>query len=165
MKVRTIIKLEKFTENDFPYYFRLVNDEKVMEMITEKAIGLKAAKADFEKLIENNGINEHFGNFKILDSQTIDFIGLAKLEIKEENSTAAELGYMILPQYWGKGFAGKSATLLMEKAKKQPSIKKLFAIIDPKNAASRKILTNNGFVSKEVKDFGGLPGEVLELNV
>jgi hypothetical protein len=39
------------------------------------------------------------------------------------------------------------------------------AIIDPKNLASRKILINNSFVSKEFKDIDGLASEILELNL
>lgn len=35
------IKFEKFTANDFSLYFELVNDEKVMAMITERAIEKK----------------------------------------------------------------------------------------------------------------------------
>jgi RimJ/RimL family protein N-acetyltransferase len=42
-------------------------------------------------------------------------------------------------------------------------INKIFAIIDPKNIASRKILTSQGFIHKAFKDYDGLPGEILEL--
>jgi len=156
-------KLEKFSENDFPKYFQLVNNEKVMEMITERPIEFDEAKNDFEKLIKNNELDENFGSFKIINVETEEFLGLAKLEIKNKNSKEAEIGYMILPKHWGKGIAGKIGKQLIQKAKRQKSIESLFAIIDPKNLASRKILTNNGFVSKEFKDFDGLPGEILEL--
>ena len=159
------IRLEKFLSEDFPNYFLLVNDIKVMEMITERAIELEEAQNDFKKLIDNNQISENFGNFKILDFETDGFIGLAKLEVEDKESEKAELGYMILPKYWGNGIAGKVGKQLIETAKEQNSIKKLFAIIDPKNLASRKTLINNGFISKEFKDFDGLPGEVLELKL
>lgn len=94
-----------------------------------------------------------------------DFIGLAKLEIKTENDKEAELGYMILPKYWGKGIGGKVAQSLIESARKHTGLTRIFAIIDPKNIASRKILINNGFESKEFKDFDGLPCEILELQL
>lgn len=159
------LHLEKFTPNDFPEYFRLVSNEKVMEMITERIIPLEEARGDFEKLIENNKLDPSFGNFKILGTVSEEFIGLAKLEIKEGSSDQAELGYMILPEYWGKGIAGTVAKRLTEVAKTHRSLTKLFAFIDPRNIPSRKILINNGFVSKEYKDFDGLPGEVLELGL
>ncbi|MGQ3678936.1 GNAT family N-acetyltransferase [Tenacibaculum discolor] len=159
------IILTKFTESDFSNYFKLVNNEKVMEMITERAIELEEAKKDFEKLIENNRLTPSFGNFKILNEDTNEFLGLAKLKITEANTTKAELGYMLLPEYWGKGIASTVGRRLIETGKKQNSLKRIFAIIDPKNIPSRKVLTNNGFYSKEFKDFDGLPGEILELNL
>ncbi|CAM1351165.1 GNAT family N-acetyltransferase [Tenacibaculum ascidiaceicola] len=159
------IILTKFTESDFTDYFKLVNNEKVMEMITERAIELEEAKKDFEKLIENNRLTPSFGNFKILNEDTNEFLGLAKLKITEANTTKAELGYMLLPKYWGKGIASTVGRRLIEIGKKQNSLKRIFAIIDPKNIPSRKVLTNNGFYSKEFKDFDGLPGEILELNL
>lgn len=160
--METKIHLEKFAVNDFADYYRLVSDEKVMEMITERAIPLDQAKIDYEKIIENNKLGQSFGSFKILDAVSNEFIGLAKLEIKAENSDEAELGYMVLPAHWGKGIGNIVAKQLVEAAKTQRSLTKLFAIIDPKNIPSRKILINNGFVSKEFRDFDGLPGEILE---
>lgn len=136
-----------------------------MEMITERSIPLDEAKKDYKELLANNSIAPGFGSFKILDALSNGFIGLAKLEVQEKDSTEAELGYMILPQYWGKGIGGTVAKQLLEMAKTEKSIHKLTAIIDPKNLASRKILLNNGFTSKEFKDFDGLPGEILELDI
>ncbi|WP_241657647.1 GNAT family N-acetyltransferase [Flavobacterium cerinum] len=161
----TVIKLQKFTDIDFPNYFQLVNNEQVMEMITERSIQFGEAKKDYQELLENNSIASNFGSFKILDVISNEFIGLAKLEIKDKDSNEAEIGYMILPQYWGKGIGSAVAKELLEMAVAQTSINKLNAIIDPKNLASRKILINNGFVSKEFIDFDGLPGELLEFKI
>jgi len=159
------IRLEKFSANDFSHYFSLVSNEKVMAMITERAIQEDEAEMDFKKILENNSLLPHFGNFKILDASSERFIGLAKLEIKEDDMTKAELGYMILPEYWGKRIASFVAKQLIQIAISQKVLRKLFAIIDPKNIPSRKVLVNNGFVSKEFKDFDGLPGEILELRM
>lgn len=159
------IKIEKFAKEDFPNYFRLVGDMKIMAMITERALPLDEAKAEFERRIENNKLHDDFGSFKIVDSLSNEFIGLVKLEIEEANSEEAELGYMILPEHWGKGVAGRMAKQLVGVAKTTPTLKKLFAIIDPDNVPSRKILVKNGFVHKEFKDFDGLSGEILELRL
>lgn len=128
-----------------------------------KTIPTDEARRDFQNLIENNQLDPSFGNFKIINTITDEFIGLAKLEIKEGIDDRAELGYMLLPEYWGIGIGGIVAKQLTDLAKAHNSIKSLFAIIDPKNIPSRKILVNNGFISREFKDFDGLLGEVLEL--
>lgn len=159
------LKLEKFCTDDFALYFLLVNDIRVMQMITERILEPNEAQDDFKKLLENNRLHESFGSYKILSAETNTFIGFAKLEIKATNSEEAELGYMILPEYWGQGFARKASSMLVENAKKQQQLTKLVAIIDPKNAASRKILINNEFRTREFIDFDGLPGEILELKL
>jgi|SRR5690606_2447521 len=157
------IRLEKFTANDFLYYFQLVSDATVMAMITERALPQDEAERLFAEILANNTLHPDFGNFKILDALSGDFIGLAKLEISSVECEEAELGYVVLPVYWGQGIASKAAQILVDSAYKQPTCRKLFAIIDPQNLPSRKILLKNGFVSKEFKDFDGLSGEVLEL--
>lgn len=156
-------RLEKLTLEDFSVYFSLVGDEDVMAMITERAIPLDEAKADYEKRMLENQFHSDFGHFKIVEEESGSFIGVGKLEIETHNSDKAELGYMLLPKYWGKGIASNVAHELIGVARKHNFITKLFAIIDPKNIPSRKILVNNGFVSKEFVDFDRLPGEVLEL--
>ena len=96
------IKLEKFHRHDFKLYYQLVGNEKVMAMITERAIPEEEAMKDFQLLIVNNRLHPKFGHFKILDVNTNEYIGLAKLEIKNLNDNEVELGYMLLPSYWGK---------------------------------------------------------------
>jgi [ribosomal protein S5]-alanine N-acetyltransferase len=158
------VLFEKFTTNDFNSYFKLVSNYEVMKMITEKVLTHEEALRDFNKIIETNSIHPILGTYKVFNLAN-DFIGLAKLEIREIKDTEAELGYMLLPNYWGMGVGSSIAEELIELAKEQIKIKKLTAIIDPINMASRKILIKNNFVSKEFKDFEGLPGEVLELEL
>lgn len=42
---------------------------------------------------------------------------LAKLTINSTNCNEAELGYMLIPEYWGKGIAGRVAKELIDFAK------------------------------------------------
>ena len=155
--------IEKITEPDLPLHFQLVRNEKVMKMITGKPMNKSEAKEKFTKILQCNNLHPELGYFKITETQMGNFIVVAKLEIKEKDSTEAEIGYLILPEFWGKGIVSKVAKRLLEIAKSKHQLKKVFAIIDPENIASRKILEKNGFQSKEFKDFDGQPGEVLEL--
>jgi len=156
------IVLSKFRPCDFSDYFRLVNDSQVMAMITERAIPDDEARRDYDTLLQANDLHPELGQFRIVDEHHGHFIGLAKLAVSDTDAQAAELGYMILPEYWGQGIASQVARMLMRLAREQPQLKSVFAIIDPANLPSRKILINNDFVSCEFKDFDGLPGEILE---
>lgn len=155
--------LKKFTPEDFDDYFRLVGDGNVMAMITERALPRDEAMEDFEQRVSRNAIAEDFGYYKITDAASHAFVGLAKLE--HAGNDDAELGYILLPEYWGRGIGGRVAKQLIDRARTLPGLESLYAIIDPQNIPSRKILTNNGFVSKAFGDFGGLPGELLVLKL
>lgn len=154
------LNLLKFMLIDFTDYFSLVSNEKVMAQITEYAIPFEEAQIKFQKLLKRNEQYEHFGSYKIYDSSINEFIGLGHLTLDEENSEVAEIGYMIKPEHWGKGYGGEIAKVLIERAGKS-EIKKIKAIIDPDNIASRKILIKQGFVSEVICEIGGLPGEIL----
>ncbi len=158
-------RLEKFKIEDFDFYYQLVACKRVMAMITEKAIPYDEAKSKFDRLIQNNNLHSVFGTFKITDASSNDFVGLVKLTINKIDDKKAELGFMLLPEYWGKGIAGKAAKRLIKMAKSENQIERIIAIIDPKNMASRRILIKNKFLTKELKSFDGLPGEVLELKL
>ena len=161
--METKITLDKFTENDFQLYYQLVNDEKVMEMITGRAIELQDAQIKFKKILDRNAAYKDFGSFKIMDPITNDFLGFAKLELIKGTQYETELGYMVLPQYWGKQIAGVAAKQLIKIAFDHQEIKRIIAVIDPKNLASRKILMNNNFTFIGYQDYDGLPGELHEL--
>ena len=153
------IELLKFREEDFKYYFKLVSNSEVMAQITERPISLEEARINYRKLVCRNEKYETFGSYKVLSSNK-EFIGLGHLTLNEEYKDEAEIGYMILPEYWGKGFGNEIAKVLIETAKKT-KLKILKAIIDPQNIPSRKILMKQGFISEQICEIDGLPGEIL----
>lgn len=155
--------LKKYNEEDFFLYFLLVNNEKVMEQITQRAIQYNEALSDFDRVLTSNSKDNNFGTFKIYDSRTNEYIGLAKLEIKDEDPPVAELGYMLLPQYWGQGIGSQVCEKLVIMAKSSKFIHSVFAVIDPKNLASKRILLKTGFQYREFREIDGAPSELLEL--
>ncbi|KMN46151.1 GNAT family N-acetyltransferase [Bacillus sp. LK2] len=154
------LHFKKFEATDFNQYFQLVSNESVMAQITERAIPLEEAQNDYEKLLRCNQKHKLFGSYKVYDSATNEFIGLGHVTVNEDDLKEAELGYMILPEHWGKRYGSCIASELIEIAK-QTEVNVLKAIIDPNNIPSRKILINVGFTSDIVCEIDGLPGEIL----
>ncbi|MDM5188700.1 GNAT family N-acetyltransferase [Bacillus sp. DX4.1] len=151
---------KKFEAIDFKDYFQLVSNEQVMAQITERAIPLEEAQVNYRKLLERNEKYEIYGSYKVYDSVTDKFIGLGHLTLNENETEEAEIGYMILPEYWGKGYGSTIAKQLIELAK-QTKLNILKAVIDPENIPSKKILIKQGFTSEKVCEIDGLPGEIL----
>ena len=100
-RIHQNIKLEKFTDIDFAVYFELVKNIKVMQMITERALTLEEAHSEFSKILSKNAYDVALGNYKILDAQTHEFMGLAKIELDQPIARTAELGYMLFTRILG----------------------------------------------------------------
>ncbi|MGE7859519.1 GNAT family N-acetyltransferase [Bacillus mobilis] len=154
----------KFEETDFNLYFQLVSNEQVMEQITERTIPLDEAQNDFTMLLKRNENHQLFGSYKVYDSITNEYVGLGHVTVNEDNVREAEIGYMILPEHWGKRYGSRIAMELMNIAKRT-DINVLKAIIDPNNVPSRKILINVGFTTEKVCEIDGLPGEILSIYI
>ena len=88
-------------------------------------------------------------------------LGFAKLEIKDQNQQEAELGYSLLPEFWGRGYGREITEHLMHLALQEPDLDRVYAITDPDNIASRKILLHLGFVSEKKGEMDGLPSEIF----
>ena len=153
--------LEKLLPRDFESFYALTGNEKVMAMITERALSKEEALKKFNYFLENNKIHKSFGSFKVLEAGSSKLLGFAKLEITKEKPEEAELGYMLLPEFWGNGFGNEIAETLLEVAIWDPNLTRVYANTDPNNVASRKILINNGFASEEVGEIDGLPSEIF----
>ena len=155
------IYLEKLLPQDFESFYTLTGNEKVMAMITERALSKEEARKKFNYFLENNELHKSFGSFKVLEVLSSKLLGFAKLEITKEKPEEAELGYMLLPEFWGRGLGNEIAEHLLEVAKSDLKLNRVYANTDPNNLASRKILINNGFTSEEVGEIDGLPSEIF----
>ena len=161
MKVR--VCFQKFlSEGDFKYYTNLVFNKDIMLMNYGRVFSLEEAKYMYEWIVKENRKYDEFGNFKVFQVDNNIFIGYASL-IPKKGLTEIEIEYMILPEYWRKGYGSEVVQELLKKIQKVKSIKKVIANIDPNNIASKKILINNGFTpckSYENPD-DGTPVEML----
>jgi len=126
---------------------------------------IEEAKKCYSRMLESNKNHEDFGSFKVFEKNTSTFMGSGAL-IVNNDSTEAEIEYMLLPEYWGKGYGSEIVNELLNKAKETKSIQQVTAIIAPNNIASRKILLRNGFVSfKTYKIDDGSPAEMFSKNI
>jgi ribosomal-protein-alanine N-acetyltransferase len=96
-----------------------------------------------EKIVNNTGIN--WGITIKGNSKLIGVIG--HYRIQPENHRA-EIGYMILPEYSGKGITTEAIKVVIAYGFEQMNLHSIEAIIDPQNIASERVLQKNGFVKE-----------------
>jgi len=155
------IHLEKIADQDFEDYYSLAGNEKVMALITGRPQTREEALKKFNSLLENSSLYDSYGSFKVMDRAGSELLGFAKLEIKGNLRSEAELGYMLKPEFWGMGYGSEIAAYLMKKAEADPELTRVYAIIDPQNTASEKILLRLGFVSEKKVNIDGWPSEIF----
>ncbi|HEV3154596.1 MAG TPA: GNAT family N-acetyltransferase [Candidatus Baltobacteraceae bacterium] len=92
-------------------------------------------------------------------------IGWVSLRIAERDVYAGEVGYSIVREFRGRGFATEALRMLIAEAFERGGLSRLTAYCVPENAASRQVLKNTGFSYEGILPHGatvnGQPVDVL----
>jgi len=153
----------KFTQNDFYLYAQLVTNQDVMKFITGQALTMEEAEIRFNKAVDAGKKSDETGFFIVRNNTNNDFLGVAKFVQLADNQF--EVGYMLLPEHWGKGFASGMVEGMIRLAREK-QVRELIGIVDPENPASIRVLTKLGFTLFETGQIDGLAAAYykLELN-
>ncbi|WP_026896734.1 GNAT family N-acetyltransferase [Daejeonella oryzae] len=154
---------EQFTVYQFEYYIKLSGEYEVMKFITGKALSLAESEERFAKMIETNRENPELGFFSVRKISDQSFIGLAKLINLKNNQL--EIGYSLLPEFWGQGFASEIADHFINYSFKFKHVKEIIGVIDPANSVSKKLLISRGFKLYDTNKPGESAAEYLKLNI
>lgn len=116
-----------------------------------------------KKQYQKNGI----ARWAVVNKLTNECLGWSGLKYIDEpinnRINFYELGYRFKKKHWGKGFATESSIAILNFGFKNLNIESIYAIVDPKNENSKKVLHKLHFEIKEIFDYDGRPIEWLEL--
>jgi RimJ/RimL family protein N-acetyltransferase len=154
----------RLSPDDFPQYASLATNKDVMKYITGNALTINEAEQRFQKALEQTGKNPDAGVFIVRNKDNGELIGISKLIVLQENQ--AEVGYMLLPESWGYGFASEMVKCMLDLNKEKSIASEIIGIVDPENPASIRVLTKFGFRLFETGQIDGLAASYykLELN-
>jgi len=137
--------LRQVTPNDVAEVFALRSNPEIMKYIPRKLVTSHEEALEHIKMI-TDGIEANEGiNWAITlkgDSKLIGIIGHYRIRWEHFRS---EIGYMLLPEYQGKGIITEAIQLMVDYGFNQMKMHSLEAIIDPNNFASEKVLEKNNF--------------------
>ena len=85
------------------------------------------------------------GIWCIRNRATTDFLGLILLQYTE-NYSKIELGYRLLPKFWGHGYVTEAGCAVVNYAFINLGLTELCAIIHPNNTASKTVAEKLGFL-------------------
>lgn len=141
--------LRKINEPDAEQIFKLRSDEDVMKFIGKNPIvSIEEAKAFMnlitESLTRNDGITWGMA-MKEKPETIVGTIGLWRI-IKDH--FRAEIGYMLLPEYWRKGLMKEAILKVINFGFNELKLHSIEGRINPLNIASAVILESTGFVKE-----------------
>ena len=139
--------LRKLNDVDADQFFKLRSNQQVMQYIGKKPMTSINEADDFIKMINdlletNSGITWAMA-LKEEPGKLIGTIGLWRL-IKEHYR--AEIGYMLLPEFWRKGITKEAILEVLDYGFNELKLHSVEGKITPLNIASAKILESTGFV-------------------
>ena len=139
-----------FTKDDIDNLFLLDSNPAVMRFINRPALSdLDEAKIKLEKIIAYNSINPGLGIFATIEKETNNFIGWHALK-HLDNTEEIELGYRLVEEFWGKGYATEMGKKLVQYAFEQIKLNQIVGITHFDNIASQKVLLKCGL--RYIKD-------------
>ena len=156
-----VMKLEKYKVSDEPMYAQLVYNQEIMKMNLGRVFTAEEARMAFQTVIMQNASEPQLGVYKVFIGETDEeYIGMGAVCWNEEYS-AVEIEYMLLPQYWNRGYGTALVKNLVNMAVAWKSGTNVVAITDPANICSQRILQKNGFTL--VKQYLNEDGETALL--
>ena len=84
-------------------------------------------------------------------TQTGEFVGCCGLRPYGEKNAVFELGFHLVPEHWGMGYATEAACVVIDHAFKNLNVDTIFAGHHPENKSSRNALRKLGFIGKSAE--------------
>ncbi len=141
-----------WVESDIPPYVEMNANQEVMEFFLKKLS--EQESLDMLEIIRSEIATSGFGFFAVErkeDHQFIGFVGLHNITFDVDFGPAIEIGWRLLPAYWGKGYAVEAAEACFSFAKENLGLKEVVAFTALLNKKSERVMQKLGMCF--VKDF------------
>jgi len=148
--------LREILSSDAEALFELDSDPLVHRYLGNKPIkSIEAAQKAIAN-IRAQYLNQGIGRWAVIEKSSGDFMGWSGLKLNFEktmnkHSNFYDIGYRLMPRFWGKGYATESAIAAMDYGFNILNIETIVGLADVENLASNAILKKIGL--KYIEDF------------
>lgn len=137
--------IRPFSEADAEFVLRLLNSPSFIDNIADKGVRtLDDARAYLRDGPMASYVTHGFGLWRVglkSDDTPIGMAGLIQRDFLEH----VDIGYALLPEFFGQGYAFEAASAVMEYARGVLGTQRVLAIVNAENAASIGLLGKLGF--------------------
>jgi [ribosomal protein S5]-alanine N-acetyltransferase len=143
--------LREFEPSDVAFILKLDGDPRVMEFLRPPSKTIEDAVFTYEKIQLTRKKDIRFGNWVAVTKSTNNIIGWFCLK-DMDNTPTIEVGYRLLFDYWGNGYATEGSRKLIEYGFTKCNLQTIAGVTHPLNVRSQHVLLKCGLTFKR-KDF------------
>lgn len=162
---RLVLRELEFTDVDD--LFEMDSDPDVHLYIENNPVKLKDEIIEVIEMLKVQYKENGIARWAVVERLTNECVGWSGLKYfnrpLNNHINFYELGYRFKKKHWGKGFATESSKAILDYGFNKLNIDSIFAITDPENRNSKRVLTKLGFEFKETFDYEGDPTDWFEL--
>lgn len=152
--------LRRFSAADFDWLHRLNGDPRVKRYMGGPATPEATREMLRERMLDYYDAHPGLGVWATLERATGEAVGMHLLNhIKGE--TLIQVGYVLFPRYWGRGYATEMCAGLLRYGYADLGLPRIHAITDAANLASQRVLLKAGLLRRGERSFpayaGGAP--------
>ncbi|MFM9910090.1 MAG: GNAT family N-acetyltransferase; N-acetyltransferase [Chitinophagaceae bacterium] len=137
------VSVRQFTIEDKMDFYRINSHPRVMEYIRPVK---NQEETDHFLLINITQYKEQpqYGRWMAVEKQSLNCIGSFAI-IPIEGTQKLQLGYALMPEWWGKGFATELTKGALDYIFNNTTLEFIYAVVEEPNEASKKVLSKVGF--------------------
>ncbi len=156
------LSLRGIETRDAAFILQLLNSQPFRENIGDRKLrSLDDAQQYITHHLQASYRQHGFGLWGVEDAVTGRLLGLCGI-LKRDTLDDPDVGYALLPQAFGQGFATEAAGACLRHAKESLGLQRICAIVAPRNQASIHVLEKIGL--RFQRDIPGTEsGETLRL--
>jgi RimJ/RimL family protein N-acetyltransferase len=140
------LEFRDFVAADFDDLYRLDSDPQVMKYIASgKPATRVAVLQTLARIIRYPALYPDLGVWRASRCDTGAFVGWFSLKYAGR-SPDIEVGYRLVPQAWGQGFATEGARALVDYGFDDLDLDRIIGVTHPGNRASQRVLMKAGMV-------------------
>ncbi|MBS1564622.1 MAG: GNAT family N-acetyltransferase [Bacteroidetes bacterium] len=153
--------LREILPSDDEGMFALDSDAAVHRYLGNKPVKSIEESRQLIAFIRQQYIDNGIGRWAVIEKATGDFIGWSGLKLVTEPTNGHthfyDVGYRLIRQYWGKGFATESARVALQYGFETLEQDMLYGMADVENLASGNVLEKIGMKRGETFLVQGIP--------
>lgn len=137
-----------YTPDDLDNFYRLNGDEDIMRYIRAPK-SREECETFLNEIIQRYQLEPLNLRLALLEKSTGEFVGsFAIIPLEYNNDT--QLGYALLKEHWGKGYATEIVQAGLRYIYGVLHLSKVYAVTQIENVPSQKVLLKNGFVFEKI---------------